>query len=116
MDMAALSALVYRDNVKQKHNARERLQLELSGKKNEEHLARAQPATSRNALETSFEPDPVSEVILNRLLTAPLFSSLVHDFFWSKFQRSDNFVSLGKPTKLCFDYVVGNVNWQQFTR
>ena len=69
MDFADLSRLVYRDEIKQKHDARERLALELKGKKHKEDTAKMEHRkTLVNA--NPGEVDPIAELILDHLLAA----------------------------------------------
>ena len=68
MDFADLSRLIYRDDIKQKHDGRERLALELQGNKLSEDNAKAK--RRKELADTSQEVDQVAQLILDHLLAA----------------------------------------------
>lgn len=65
MDFATLSALVYRDAIKQKHDGRQRLQEELTAGKQEEENAKS---VARKAFTDESDIDDVAELFLEHLL------------------------------------------------
>ena len=65
MDFATLSALVYRDAIKQKHDGRQRLQEELTTGKQEEENAKS---VARKAFTDESDIDDVAELFLEHLL------------------------------------------------
>ena len=68
MDFADLSRLIYRDDIKQKHDGRERLALELQGNNFPEDNAKAK--RRKELADTSQEVDQVAQLILDHLLAA----------------------------------------------
>ena len=68
-----LAALLYRDNIRQKHQARDRLLKELTDKKAEEDRLRHKDALKKLDF-GGQNKDPVAELLVEHLLIAPWWS------------------------------------------